>query len=85
MTDWSHYYGWWLVLICQSAFQVGGGHDEREEKVRRGKEVVVEEERGPRWKLKPSSVIKTGVNSFSPSRWPKELFTMATGEPRGGR
>lgn len=39
---------------------------------------------GRRWKLKPCSVIKTGVNFFSPLLWPKELFTMATGEHRGG-
>lgn len=44
-----------------------------------------EEEEGRRWKLKPCSLIKTGVNFFSPSLRPKELFTMATGEHRGGR
>lgn len=35
-----------------------------------------------RWKLKPCSLIKTGVNFFSPS--PKETFTIATGEQGGG-
>lgn len=39
---------------------------------------------GRRWKLKPCSLIKTGVNFFSPSPRSKELFTMATGEHRRG-
>lgn len=69
-------YAWWLVLICRAAFQVGESTDEREEKMRRRQE-------GRRWKLKPCSLIKTGVNFFSPSLQPKELFTMATGEHRG--
>lgn len=67
-----------MVLIWQSAFQVGEGSDEREEKVSGGGE----EEEGQRWKLKPCSLIKTGVNFFSLSLWPKEPFTMATGERR---
>lgn len=59
---------------------MGEGSDEREEKVRRGGGG----RRDERWKLKPCSLIKTGVNFFSPSLRPMELFTMATGEHRGG-
>ena len=64
-----------MVLIWQPGFQVGGGGQERRR--RRTQE-------GRRWKLKPCSVIKTGVNFFLTSLWPEELLTMATGEHRGG-
>lgn len=47
-----------------------------------GGEGQQEEEEEWRWKLKPCSLIKTGVNFFSPS--PKETFTIATGEQGAG-
>lgn len=56
-------YAWWLLLICQAAFQVGEGTDEREEKVRRRRRGRRQERR--RGKLKPCGLIKTGVNFFS--------------------
>ncbi len=49
----------------------GEGHKRRRRRRKR--------QEGRRWKLKPCSLIKTGVNFFSPLLQPKEPFTMATG------